>query len=401
MKITAIETIRLEEFGNLIWVYIHTDEGISGLGETFFGPQAVEAYIKETAAPILLGEDPRRIEYLHRKLQGYVGWRGAGVEMRGLSAIDIALWDLWGKMTNQPIYQLLGGRHREWVRTYNTCAGYNYIRTNRGQGTSNWGEDTKAGPYEDLEAFLTRADELAVDLLEQGITAMKIWPLDPYAEASNGLYISSSDLKKGLEPFAKIRNAVGDKMDIMLECHSLWNVPTAVQIARAAEEYDIFWMEDPTRADSMDTLADFRSQVNVRVTSSETIAGRWGFRDLMDVGGVDVVMMDLGWMGGITEAKAVASMAEAHHLPVAPHDCTGPIVFTASTHMSVHAPNALVQESVRALYTGWYTEVATALPIIQDGMIQPPAGPGLGMDLLPDIREREDAVVTLIRPEDL
>ena len=401
MKITAVETLRLEEFGNLVWVFVHTDEGVTGLGETFFGPRAVEAFIHETSAPILIGQDPLRIEYLQRKLQTYCGWRGSGVEMRGLSALDIALWDLWGRSTNQPVWQLLGGRHREWVRTYNTCAGYRYIRTNRGQASSNWGTECSQGPYEDLDAFLHRAGDLALSLLEQGITAMKIWPLDPYAEASGGLYIAAPDLRKGLEPFRKIRDAVGDRMDVMLECHSLWNIPTAVQIARALEEFDPFWMEDPTRADSMETLAEFRSQVNVRVTASETIAGRWGFRDLIEAGGVDVVMLDLGWVGGLTEAKAVASMAEAHHLPVAPHDCTGPVVYAASTHMSVHAPNALVQESVRAFYTGWYNEVATALPVVENGMVRPPDGPGLGLDLLPDIRRRADAVVVKTTAADL
>ena len=401
MKITAIETLRLEEFGNLLWVFVHTDEGISGLGETFFGPRAVEAFLHETAAPILLGQDPLRIEYLQRKLQTYCGWRGSGVEMRGLSAVDIALWDLWGKATEQPVYQLLGGRYREWVRTYNTCAGYRYIRTNRGQGSDNWGTGGVEGPYEDLDAFLERADELAESLLDEGITAMKIWPLDTYAEASGGLYISAPDLRKGLEPFAKIRNAVGDRMDVMLECHSLWNVPTAVQIARALEEFDPFWMEDPTRADSMDALAEFRSQVDVRVTASETVAGRWGFRDLMEAGGVDVVMLDLGWVGGLTEARAVAQMAEAHHLPVAPHDCTGPVVYAASTHLSVAAPNALVQESVRAFYTGWYTEVATALPVVENGFVRPPEGPGLGIELLPGIRGRKDATVRRMDINDL
>ncbi len=401
MKITAIETLRLEEFDNLLWVYVHTDEGVSGLGETFFGPRAVEAYLFETAAPLLLGQDPLRIDWLGRRLQGYLGFRHSGVETRGASAIDIALWDLWGKATGQPVWQLLGGRHRERVRTYNTCAGYRYIRSNRGQLTENWGTGGKAGPYEDLDAFLSRADELAQSLLDQGITAMKIWPLDPYAEASGGLYISAPDLRKGLEPFAKIRAAVGDRMDVMLECHSLWNVPTAVQIARALEEYDPFWIEDPTRADCMANLAEFRSQVNVRVTASETISGRHGFRDLLEAGGVDVVMLDLSWMGGLTEAKAVAGMAETYHLPVAPHDCTGPVVYAASTHLSVHAPNALLQESVRAFYTGWYTEVTTALPVVENGMVRPPEGPGLGMDLLPDIRSRKDAVVRTMTVDEL
>ena len=128
MIVTKVETLRLDEFPNLLWVQVHTDEGLIGLGETFFGAQAVEAYIHETVAPYLLGKDPLQIDRHARALYGYVGYRSSGVEMRGNSAIDIALWDLFGKATNQPIYQLLGGPVRERIRIYNTCAGYRYVR---------------------------------------------------------------------------------------------------------------------------------------------------------------------------------------------------------------------------------------------------------------------------------
>ena len=137
MKITAIETVRLGEFPNLIWVRVRTDEGVTGLGETFFGATAVEAYLHDEAAPQLLGEDPLAVERLSRKLSGYLGFRSTGAEMRGNSAVDLALWDLWGKATDQPVYQLLGGAHRESVRIYNTCAGYRYIRAPR-QAVDNW-----------------------------------------------------------------------------------------------------------------------------------------------------------------------------------------------------------------------------------------------------------------------
>ena len=402
MKITGIETLRLEEFGNLLWVFVETDEGLVGLGETFFGPLAVESWIHETAARILMGQDPLRVTFLHQKMQGYCGVRGSGAEMRGLSAIDVALWDLWGKATNQPIYQLLGGLHRDSVRTYNTCAGYRYIRTNKGQFSDNWGAANDLGPYEDLDAFLNRADELAESLLEQGITGMKIWPLDQYAEDSGGLDISAADLKKGMAPFEKIRKAVGNRMDIMLECHSLWNLPTAVKISRAMEEFDLSWIEDPIRMDRLATIGEFKAQTSCPVTASETISGRWGFSDLIEAKGVDIVMLDIGWVGGITEAHAIAQMAATHHLPFAPHDCTGPVIYTAATHMSVHEPNGSIQESVRAFYNGgWYTEVATSLPIMENGYVRPPEGPGLGTELLPDIRQRSDAVTKRIIAKDI
>ena len=390
MKITALETIHNAEFPNLLWLHIHTDEGLSGLGETFFGAQAVEAYLHESVAPQLLGQDPRRIDYIARKLYGYLGFRGSGVETRGNSAIDIALWDLWGKRTGQPVYQLLGGLTREQVRVYNTCAGYRYVRQRPVQTTDNWGLDGEEGPYEDLDAFLNRADELALSLLQQGIQAMKIWPFDHAAENNGGLHISPAELRRALEPFEKIRNALGDKMDIMVEFHSLWNLPTACRIAEAVKPFQPYWMEDPVKMDSLSVVGEYRQRTGLPVTASETLSYRTGYKDLLEAKAVDIVMPDLSWCGGISEAKKIATMVEAHQLPVAPHDCTGPVVLTASSHLSLNAPNALLQETVRAFYTGWYKEIVTVLPIIEEGYLQLKPNPGLGLELIPDFLKRND-----------
>ena len=390
MKITALETIRNAEFPNLLWLHIHTDEGLSGLGETFFGAQAVEAYLHESVAPQLLGQDPSRIDHIARKLYGYLGFRGSGVETRGNSAIDIALWDLWGKRTAQPVYQLLGGLTREQVRVYNTCAGYRYVRQRPVQTTDNWGLDGEEGPYEDLDAFLNRADELALSLLQQGIQAMKIWPFDHAAENNGGLHISSAELRRALEPFEKIRKAVGDKMDIMVEFHSLWNLPTACRIAEAVKPFQPYWMEDPVKMDSLSVVGEYRQRTGLPVTASETLSYRTGYKDLLEAKAVDIVMPDLSWCGGISEAKKIATMAEAHQLPVAPHDCTGPVVLMASSHLSLNAPNALLQETVRAFYTGWYKEIVTTLPIIEEGYLRLEPNPGLGLELLPDFLKRSD-----------
>ena len=395
MKITKIETIRLEEYGNLCWVQIHADNGLFGLGETFMGPKAVEAYIHETVSPYLLGKDPLQIDKHWNELYGYLGFRSSGVEMRGNSAIDIALWDLWGQHTKQPIYQLLGGKSRDEIQTYNTCAGYEYIKDSSGQNSNNFGlpQDKNHGPYEDLNGFLTDAGSLAKSLLYEGITAMKIWPFDFAAEKSNGQYISPEDLEKALVPFRKIREAVGNKIDIMVECHSLWNLPTAIKISNALEPFSPFWIEDPIKMNSLESLAEFKRSTSIPVTASETIATRWGYRDLMQINAVDFVMPDLGWVGGISEAKKIATMAEAFHLPLAPHDCTGPIVYTASCHLSLNAPNAVFQESVRALYTGWYTKVVEHLPTMKNGMLAVPSGCGLGTRLKKEIFERKDLVI--------
>jgi galactonate dehydratase len=398
MKITQVETVRLGEFPNILWVRIHTDEGLVGLGETFMGAAAVEAYIHEWAAPKLLGKDPLAIEARGKDIMGYLGWRGSGVETRGNSAIDIALWDIFGKAANMPVCTALGGKSRDAIRIYNTCAGYQYVRSTVNQNTSNWGLGANQGPYEDLQGFLTRAGDVAESLLSEGITAMKIWPFDMAAEASDGQYISNADLDKALEPFRKIRSAVGDKMDIMVEFHSLWRLPMAQKIARALKPFNTFWHEDAIRMDSLDLLKQYAPHTDALICASETLSYKWGFKDYLQTGVAGVAMLDLSWCGGLTEARKIAAMADAWQLPVAPHDCTGPVVWAASTHLSLHAPNALVQESVRAFYSGWYKELVTELPVVKDGMISVNGKPGLGLELLPDLHLRNDAVVRTTKP---
>ncbi|HEX6414122.1 MAG TPA: mandelate racemase/muconate lactonizing enzyme family protein [Burkholderiales bacterium] len=394
MRIQKLETLRVGEFPNLLWLRVHTDEGLVGLGETSYAAQSVETYVHEYVAPRVLGRDPLEIEALTRSLIGYLGWRGSGVETRAASAFDIALWDLYGKVCGQPLYQVLGGASRSRVRTYNTCAGYRYIRAAGGQSTRNWGLDGKAeGPFEDLDAFLHRADELAQSLLESGITGMKIWPFDPYAEASEGQYISAPDLERALEPFRKIRAVVGNRMDIMVEFHSLWRLLPAQRIAQALAEFDTFWHEDPIRMDSLALLKQYAPYSKAPICASEILAGRWSFKDLLETGVAGIVMFDLAWCGGISEARRIAALADAWQLPVAPHDCTGPVVYAASVHFSIHAPNALVQESVRAFYTGWYNELVTHVPRPVRGFFETPPGPGLGCELLPELWRRKDAVV--------
>jgi galactonate dehydratase len=393
MKLAKLETLRLAEFPNLVWLRLHTDDGLAGLGETSFAAESVETYLHEFVAPRVLGRDPLEIERLGRELVGYLGWRGSGVETRALSAFDIALWDLYGKFSNQPLYQLLGGASRDSIRTYNTCAGYRYIRDARQQTSANWGLGAAEGPYEDLDAFLHRADELAQSLLESGITAMKIWPFDVFAEASGGWHIGALDLDKALEPFRKIRSAVGKRMDIMVEFHSLWRLPAAQRIAQALAQFDTYWHEDPIRMDSLGLLKQYAAHSKAPICASETLAGRWSFKDLLETGVAGIVMFDLAWCGGITEARRIAALADAWQLPVAPHDCTGPVVYAASVHFSIHAPNALVQESVRAFYTGWYRELVTHVPQPVQGFFAKPPGPGLGCELLPEVWKRRDARV--------
>ncbi len=397
MKITSLETLRLGEFPNLLWVRLHTDEGLVGLGETFMGAAAVEAYLHETVAPKIVGRDPLAIEALNTLLANYLGWRSSGVETRGNSAVDIALWDLFGKAHGRPVADMLGGRSRERIRVYNTCAGYRYVRDTRAQAVANWHAGETAGPYEDLDAFLHRADELAVSLLEQGITGMKIWPFDIAAERSGGYDITPAELATALEPFGKIRRAVGERMDIMVEFHSLWSLPMAKKLAQALAPYNTYWHEDPFRLDNIGDLRAYAPHSKAWVCASETLATTHSFREYLETGTAGVVMLDLSWCGGLTEARKIAGMAQAWHTPIAPHDCTGPVVYAASCHLSLHAANALIQESVRAFYTGWYRELVTGLPVVAGGHVSISDRPGLGLELLPGIEQRPDATVRTFR----
>jgi L-alanine-DL-glutamate epimerase-like enolase superfamily enzyme len=388
-RITCIRTLRLPERANLLWVEIETAEGLTGLGEAFRGAAAVDGQIHEGIAPLILGRDARGIEGIHRLLTTpYVGFGASSAEMRAASAVDIALWDLAGQRMGVPVHEALGGLSRDRIRAYNTCAGYDYNsrRDRRAIGEA----DRPAGPYDDQVAFMRAADELAHSLLEEGFTAMKIWPFDVFAPPSGGQAIGLDEVRRGLEPFEKIRSAVGDRMEVMAELHSLWSLPAAIRICRALEEMRPFWAEDPIgKMDDWASLAELRRAApGVPLCASETLGGKVAFRDLLVAGAADVVMVDLTWCGGLTEARKIAALAEAWARPVAPHDCTGPVTLVASLHFALHAATAIFQEVVRATLATWYRELVTELPVIERGHCLPMAGPGLGTKLSAEMRRR-------------
>jgi L-alanine-DL-glutamate epimerase-like enolase superfamily enzyme len=393
MIITKIETIHVAEFANILFVRVHTDEGYIGLGETYYTPEATRTFIHEVGAPMVLGRHPLDIEgHWRRMYDGTHVYGNRGNEMRGISALEVALWDILGQHANLPLYRLLGGASREKVRIYNTCAGPLYARGIPGVPRKTV-TSTPGGRYEDLDAFLTRADELAKDLLAEGITAMKIWPFDAYAPKSSGTYIGFSDLDKGLEPVKKIRDAVGMEMEIMMEGHGYWTLPAAARIAEALEPYSPMWLEDFIRPDNVSTLAQLRRATRIPICGSELLLTRYGVKDLIEQQAVDIVMTDVTWTGGIGESKKIAAMAETYNLPFVAHDCTGPVTFFASVHLSTHCPNALIQESVRAYYRGFYHELVTVQPKIEDGYVYPPEEPGIGTALRPEVFERSDTTV--------
>ncbi len=312
---------------------------------------------------------------------------------RNSGAVRPSIWHFGtsgGQATTQPVHQLLGGAVRNDIRVYNTCAGYRYVRDQSGQETGNFGLDGNEGPYEDLDAFLNQADDLALSLLEMGIDGMKIWPFDYATERSGGKHISGADLNRALDPFVRIRKAVGDRMDVMTELHSLWDRPSAVKIARALSPY---WIEDPVFMDHLGSLGQVARATTAPIAVGETRGGIADFRALLELDALSLIIMDVAWCGGLSEARKVAAMAQAWHVPVAFHDCTGPVTLTAPTHLALATENCHIQEIVRAFYFGGYGELMTALPPVRNGRISAPEGAGLGIALQPDILKRSDCVI--------
>ncbi|MFV2034290.1 MAG: mandelate racemase/muconate lactonizing enzyme family protein [Halocynthiibacter sp.] len=400
MKIIGIETVWVEEFSNLVLLRLHTDEGLIGLGETFRNAEAVVTYIHETCAPSLLGQDPLRRQALSSAMARSIGNHFNGfptrcVEIRGNSAVDIALWDVSGQAAGIPIYQMLGGLTRDKVRIYNTCAGASYNNKARGEYDSEIYSRRSTPPknigrHEDQLLQVFEPAQLAEELLAEGITAMKIWPFDVVALENRGQFIRAEELREAIWPIEQIRQAVGDKMDILMEYHGLWQLSPALEIADALEEFGIFWHEDPISMQNFDDLARYRNRVRGRVCGSENLGSLPWYREVFGRGAVDVASFDIAWIGGLSEGQRITHLAEAFDRPIAPHDCTGPVTLIANLHMLVAASNGLIAETVRSYCQGFYSQMVTRMPRIEDGFIYPLTGPGLGCALDPGVLRRDD-----------
>lgn len=379
MKITAIETIYLSRGITVhqgpiqwLWVRLHTDAGLTGLGETYPFPEAEASVVRRALAPVLLGRDPSQIDLLWADMFGAVNFAGwAGAEIRAISAVDMALWDLAGKSAGKPVYELLGGRSRDSIRTYNTC-------------------------YDHLN-FLTEPVKLARSLLDSGIRAMKIWPLDPVARRTRGQYITREEMREGLEPLRLIKREFGDDMEVAMEFHGFWNLHCAMQIAQECEQYSPMWLEEMLPQDNLAAYAELAASTTLPLCVSERLMTRWGFRELLSNGAARIVMPDISWCGGISEAKKIATAAETLYRPIAPHNCGGPVLHAASLHLAANVTNLYILESVRRHYGDEYKGlVTTTNPVGEDGFFQLPNGPGLGVELTPQTLSREDATMDRI-----
>ncbi len=394
MKLVAVETLRIAKRPNLLWVRLRTDEGITGLGETWFGSATVEADVHERIAPMLLGEDPAPIDAIGRRLRPYVGFFGAGAEMRACSAVDVALWDIAGKVAGKPIHDLLGGAVRECIPVYNTCAGPDYVSRSFEVRPDNFGlpgAGRASHVYEDLDAFMNRADTLAAELLEMGIFSMKIWPFDFVAAAADGTDISAAEIARALEPFEKVRAAHGARMRLKAELHGLWSLAAAQKIAAALEPIGMDWIEDPVWMDHLTSLGALVKSTSAPIAAGETLGGMGQITELVNACDVATPIVDVTWGGGISFARQAATLAGAAGKPIAFHDCSGPVTLASSTHLALACTNVLEQEITRAFYYGWYHELVDQPPPIENGFIRTPPGPGLGLALLPQVEQRDDA----------
>lgn len=420
MKIKKVETIWFESSPekewrksnptarqatpNNVWVRIYADDGLVGLGETYYLPRAVAAIIHDLYAPLLIGRDALDIENHWNNLFALVNFCGfAGAEMRAISAVDLALWDLAGQHLGQPIYNLLGGRSRDRVPIYNTCV--------------------SSGIYNDLDNVMNgRAGEVAKDLLKHGVRAMKIWPFDQFgptlagpdkprepvivwggktAAGLLGHSLTTEEIKQGVAVLEDIRRTVGDKVNIAIEGHSRWDLPTAIRIGRALEPYDIMWLEEIMPPDNVEAYVRLKAAVKIPICQSERVFTRFGFRPWIEKNAADIIMPDLSWAGGLSEGRKIASLADTYYLPVTCHDCIGPVALWAAVHLMLHIPNALIMETVRGYLDGWYNDVITDHIPTADGHVSLPHKPGLGTRLHDDFTSRRGAQVKVTTEETL
>ena len=359
MKITGIKTNIFSSRHsnakrNWLIVRIQTDEGIEGIGESSMlsSDPIVESLIQEWSENYLVGKDP---------LAGQVHWtrlhqdnlgRGGRLYSTVLSGIDIALWDLRGKILGVPVYQLLGGPFRDKLRVY-----------------ANGWYTNPASP--ELIA------EEAKKVVEMGYTAMKFDPFGKIAYTT----ISPEEAQLSVDRVAAVREAVGPNVDILIEVHARFNVYTAVGLAKRMEQYRPFWYEEPVSQENTNEMRQVRDRISIPVATGERLYLKFPFFDLVKNEAVDILQPDICNAGGITELHKIGSMAEAQHVMMAPHNTNSAVGTVASFHLDTAMPNFLIQEYHAEFYEPHYFQVVQGLPRQKDGYVNLPEGPGLGISL--------------------
>jgi galactonate dehydratase len=376
MKITGVKpwlvSTQASYWGEFLFVEVSTDEGITGWGEitttTKMANRALCAMLRQIHV-ILVGEDPSRIELIWHKLFRtctYMGSRGAAVEC--ISAIDIALWDIAGKVLDRPIYELLGGPVRDDILLYT---------------------------HPDQSKFTSREGIVAEvrAIMESGHTALKF---DPFAYQRNGSeardgYLDGSmsrkDEREAAELTALVRDTVGPDVDVLIDAHGRFDVPTAIRLCRTLEEAgDIDWFEEPCPPESVNALQQVREKVNAAISWGERGHTRWDFVPILENRLADYIMPDVTWTGGITELKKISALCEAHYVPVSPHDAAGPINVVAGAQVMMTVPNFYRLETSE-WNLGKYNDLIRTPLDNSGGRLKLPRLPGLGLEMNRDYLE--------------
>ncbi|MGA1999277.1 MAG: mandelate racemase/muconate lactonizing enzyme family protein [Terriglobales bacterium] len=375
MKVTRIDTVywktpeKIPWRPNWTWVRVHSDTGHVGIGETYPRTEVEAAMVHTAAARLLLGRDPRDIDRIWSDLYRTFDYQvSGGTEMRVLSALDLALWDLLGKSLGVPVYRLIGGKSNLQIRVYNTCFPHKF--------------DFNKEPEKIMRELIDR----------YRIRAIKIWPFDQAASRNQHQYIAQADIDEALFPVRKLRDAFGDGIEILMEFHSNWNLPSAIRIAKALEPYRPMWLEDMLLPGNYHQYRQLAEATSLPLTISERMAGRMDFVQLLEARAAKYIMFDLCWCGGLSEARKIATMAEAFQLPVAPHTAGGPLLFYASSHLATASTNLAIQESCQRFYESDWPEMLENPIVPKDGCIQVPELPGFGMEIKPEVWRHPAAV---------
>ncbi len=377
MKITDVKTYIVgnppPHFGGLYWIFLKltTDHKLVGYGEVYsvpFHPQIVAQMIEDVCARYVIGTDPFKIERLWRIIysSGYTQRPDPSL-MGVLSGIEMACWDIIGKELNKPIYELLGGQVHEKLRSYT----YLYPE-----------ESDKTNVYSDPEL----AAERAAEYVKQGFTAVKFDPVGPYS-AFDPRQLSLQVLDH-TEKFVKtVREAVGSSCDLLFGTHGQMTTSGAIRLAKRLEKFDLLWFEEPVPPENPNEMARVARQTSIPIATGERLTTKYEFARVLELQAASILQMALGRVGGILEAKKIASMAEAFYAQIAPHLYCGPISGAADIQISTCSPNFLIQESIQT-WGGFHAEILKEPIQWQDGYIIPPIKPGLGVELNEEVAAR-------------
>lgn len=372
MELTSVETMTFQALPNLLVVQVLVGDEL-GLGDSFFGATAAEAAAAEVGANLVGLPAEVALERL-----ADLPARGTSAVQRAVSALEIAILDAMAKQRGLPLWQLLGGACSRSITSYNTCAGSGYLKSGPDVEPGNYGLATSGSQYDDLNAFLRDPVGLAGSLLDQGFSAMKIWPFDVYAEGSGGQWISSRELDQALRPFRLIRDAYGSRIGLMAELHGMWSLPAALTICHALSEVEPHWVEDPVKPDRVRDWRRLRESVGVPLAGGETL-GALAASDFIHASAAQTAIVDVGWVGGLLAANRLAEAAQGKGLGFALHNCGGPASFAASVHLASTHEHVLVQERIRAFESSWWAELVTGWPALSNGETQASSSVGHGV----------------------